>query len=80
MVNMGYHCGLSVIYHTFELAVRHLGINHYCTLSHLGINHYCPLSHLTCRINWGYLGGKEKWRKRRKWWKWWKRSKMKSHS
>ena len=31
----------------FELAVRHLGLNHYCSLSHLGINYCCSLSHLT---------------------------------
>ena len=33
MVSVGYHCGLSIIYPQFELAVRHLGINHYCSLS-----------------------------------------------
>ena len=47
MVNMGYHCGLSVIYPQFELAVRYLGINHYCSLSLIS-NHYfgcLPISH-----------------------------------
>ena len=33
MVSVGYHCGLSIIYPQFELATRHLGINHYCSLS-----------------------------------------------
>ena len=33
MVSVGYHCGLSVIYPQFELAVRHLGINHYILLT-----------------------------------------------
>ena len=35
MGNVGYHCGSSIphIYiPQFELAVRHLGINHYCSL------------------------------------------------
>ena len=42
MVSVGYHCGLSVIYPQFELAVRHLGINHYCSLS-LMSNHFSCL-------------------------------------
>ena len=33
MVSVGYHCGLSVIYPQFELAVRHLEINHYILLT-----------------------------------------------
>ena len=46
MVSMGYHCGLSVIYPQFELAVRHLGINHYCSLSLMSKYFSClPISH-----------------------------------
>ena len=33
MVSVRYHCGLSVIYPQFELAVRHLGINHLLTIT-----------------------------------------------
>ena len=33
MVSVGYHCGLSVIYPQSEVAVRHLGINHYILLT-----------------------------------------------
>ena len=46
MVSVGYHCGLSVIYPQFELAVRHLGINHYCSLS-LMSNHFSCLCYFT---------------------------------
>ena len=42
MVNVGNHCGLSVIYPQFELAVRHLWINHYCSLSLMSNHCSCP--------------------------------------
>ena len=46
MVSVAYHCGLSVIYPQFELAVRHLGINHYCSLSLMSNPFSClPISH-----------------------------------
>ena len=46
MVSVGYHCGLSVIYPQFELAVRHLGINRYCSLSLMSNHFSClPISH-----------------------------------
>ena len=46
MVSVGYHCGLSVIYPQFELAVRHLGINRYCSLSLMSNHFSClPIAH-----------------------------------
>ena len=46
MVSVVYHCGSSVIYPQFELAVKHLGINHYCSLSPMTKHFSClPISH-----------------------------------
>ena len=46
MVSVGYRYGLSVMYPQFELATRHLGTNHYCSLTLMSNHISClPISH-----------------------------------